>query len=349
MRPSKSLRHPTAMKSLICAVLLALPLAGQNAGLGFLNHNHPVLDAHNCYPYEGQWTNRIDRALTAGFPVSIEQDMAWYVDPATGKGRAVVSHSADSKGPEPELRDYFFERVRPIVEAALKDGDRSRWPVIILHFDFKDVRPELLHAVWDVLGTYESWITTVPKTADPHHLEPFDRKPLLVVTEDSDAQAKVFYDDLPVGARLRLFGSAHPVKIPGSTSEERAHAAATMTPKQLLTEKPTNYRRWWNNSWAVVEEGGQRHAGEWSESKDRRLRSLVNYAHRQGFWIRFYTLDGFPQAEDQGWGQTYNFGSRDAVVPRWQAAWNAGVDFVATDQYEDLAALVRSQSAKRSK
>jgi hypothetical protein len=212
---------------------------------------------------------------------------------------------------------------------------------------FKDVRPELLHAVWDVLGTYESWITTVPKTADPNQVGLFDAKPLLVVTEDSDAQAKVFYDDLPVGARLRLFGSAHPTTIPGSTSAERAHAAATMTPEQLLHEKPTNSRRWWNNSWAVVEEGGQRHAGGWTAASDRRLRSLVDYAHRQGFWIRFYTLDGFPPEEDQGWGQSYNFGSREAVLPRWQAAWNAGVDFIATDQYEDLARLVRDQLPKR--
>jgi len=332
---------PSQLSALLAAALLALPLAAQSTGLGFLNRNRPVVDAHNCYPYEGQWANRIDRALTVGFPVSIEQDMAWYVDPATGQGRAVVSHSDKPKGPEPGLRDYFFERVRPIVEAALKDGDRSRWPVIILHFDFKDVRPELLHAVWDVLGEYQSWITTAPKTADPNRLEPFDPKPLLVITEDSDAQAKVFYDDLPVGARLRLFGSAHPTKIPGSTSAERSHAAATMAPKELVTEKPTNYRRWWNNSSAVVEEGGQHQAGDWTAEDDRRLRTLVDYAHRQGFWIRFYTLDGFAPDEDQGWGQAYNFGSREAVLPRWRAAWDAGVDFIATDQYEDMARVVK--------
>jgi len=25
------------------------------------------------------------------------------------------------------MRDYFFERVRPIIEKALKDGNRSDW------------------------------------------------------------------------------------------------------------------------------------------------------------------------------------------------------------------------------
>src|SRR5437764_11361117 len=102
-------------------VLLALPAFGQGT-LDYLNHNRPVLDAHNCYPYKGDWADRIDRALSTGFPVGIEQDMAWYVDSKTGTGRAVVSHTAKVTGSEPELRAYFFEKVRPIVEKALQEN-----------------------------------------------------------------------------------------------------------------------------------------------------------------------------------------------------------------------------------
>ena len=36
-----------------------------------------LLDAHNAYPYHGQWRDRIDRALATGVPVAIEQDLAW--------------------------------------------------------------------------------------------------------------------------------------------------------------------------------------------------------------------------------------------------------------------------------
>jgi hypothetical protein len=90
-----------------------------------------------CYPYEGRWADRIDRALALGFPVSIEQDIAWAADPATGNGRPVVSHTPKTTGSEPTLRAYFFERVRPIVERALATNDRDHWPLIILHFDFK--------------------------------------------------------------------------------------------------------------------------------------------------------------------------------------------------------------------
>ncbi|MEO6966232.1 MAG: hypothetical protein ABI076_10115, partial [Acidobacteriaceae bacterium] len=105
--------------------------AAQHPDLKFLNQNRPTLDAHNCYPYDGHWNNRVPRALNSGFPVSIEQDLAWYVDPATGKGRVVVSHTPKPTGAEPTLQDYFFKQVRPIVEKALAENKRNEWPLII--------------------------------------------------------------------------------------------------------------------------------------------------------------------------------------------------------------------------
>jgi hypothetical protein len=147
-----------------------------------------------------------------------------------------------------------------------------------------------------------------------------------------------------VGAKLRLFGSAHTQEVETGPRERRIHLAATLPPEKLLTDPPTNYRRWWNNSWYLVEEGGQKKAGDWTEADDRRLRALVDYAHHLGYWIRFYTLDGFPAADEHGWDDGYNFGSQEAVLTRWKAALAAGVNFIATDQYEDLAALMRADA-----
>ena len=301
----------------------------------------PIVDAHNCYPYEGRWADRIDRALGTGSPVGIEQDLAWSVDAASGLGRVVVSHSSKTTGREPTLKDYFFEHVRPLVERALRENDRSRWPLIVVHFDIKDNRAELHHAVWNLLGAYESWITTALKTADDHKLARLDVKPLLVLTEDNDAQEKVFFNQVPLGSKLRLFGSAHTSTIPGASDRERAHAAATLPPEALLADRPTNYRRWWNSSWQVVEEGGQRAAGEWTARSEKRLRALVDHAHKLGFCIRFYTLDGFAATDNRGWDEGYNFGSLQAVRARWRAAISARVDLIATDQYEDLADMMR--------
>lgn len=328
------------MRRLLLAFWVSTSLFGQKPDLAFLDHNRSVLDAHNCYPYEGQWRDRLQRALSTGRPVAIEQDLAWYVDPKTGAGRIAVTHSAKTNGSEPGLRDYFFEPVRPVIEQALRENRQETWPLVILHFDFKDNRRELLQAVWKLLGEYEDWMVTAEKSGDPRRLHPMTRRPLLVLTEDSDEQEKVFFSEVPEGGRLRLFGSAHTRKNPGKDAGKRAHLAATMKPEQLLAEHPTNYRRWWNNSWAEVEEGGQTKAGDWTAADNRRLRALVDRAHELGFWIRFYTLDGFTAAEDKGWTASYNFGSRAAVEIRWRAAMAAGVDLIATDQYEDLDSVM---------
>jgi hypothetical protein len=314
-----------------------------DSNLRILNNNRPILDAHNCYPYEGRWSDRITTALGAGFPVSIEQDLAWFVDPASGHGRVVLSHNENATASDPELRNYFFERVRPIVEKALASGDSSHWPLIVLHFDFKQVQKPLLHAVWDLLGEYQGWLTTAVKTADPHELSPFDRKPILVITEDSDEQQAVFYDEVPVGSRLRLFGSAHTHPLPEGDRQAELHLAATLSPDQLLSERPTTYRRWWNGSWVQVEEGGQPKAGAWTEADRTRLHALVDHAHALGYWVRFYTLDGFDPEEGRqnGWFAPYNFGSRSAVELRWQAALDANVNFIATDQYTELGRYMR--------
>lgn len=321
-------------------LIVSAVVAQERRPAELINGGRPMVDAHNCYPYEGRWADRIDRALAATPPVSIEQDLAWYADPATGAGRAVISHTTKTTGSEPTLREHFFERVRPIVEKALAENDQAHWPVLILHFDFKSNEASLLHAVWNLLGEYEGWLTTAVKTTDPSKLMPFQRKPLLVLTEDSDAQEQVFFSEVPAGAKLRLFGSAHSTKIPDGTPQEKMHIAATLAPEKLLTERPTNYRRWWNNSWYEVEEGGQNHAGKWTPDDEQRLKSLVDHAHRLGFWIRFYTLDGFTAEENKGWDQNYNFGSRSSVELRWKAAAAAGVDMIATDQYEDLSAFL---------
>ena len=341
------MRHKTISLIAVLATVLLSHLAAlaQTADLDFLYHNQPILDTHNCYPYEGHWNDRIQRALNSGFPVSIEQDLAWYVDPATGKGRVVVSHTPHPTGQEPTLEEYFFKQVSPVVEKSIAENKRSQWPLIVLHFDFKDNQAALLEAVWKILGQHEDWLSTAVKTSDPAKLSPIDRKPILVVTEEADEQQKVFYDALPIGARLRLFGSAHTQAAPENmTKDQRAHWAVTISPEELLKEKPTNYRRWWNSSWYTVEEGGAPQGGDWTEADNKRLRALVDHAHAKGYWVRFYALDVFAPGEDQGWGMSYNFGSREAVVLRWKAAISAGVNFIPTNQYEALAPYLKQDA-----
>lgn len=268
-----------------------------------------LLDAHNCYPYEGRFADRIERALKTGLPVAIEQDLAW-----DGQ-RSLVSHEKKLHGGEPTMKEYFFERVRPLVEEAIQKGERKKWPLIVLNLDFKSNEPEHHRAVWELLGEYEGWLTTAKKGSMK-----LEWKPLLVLTGDDDGQERVFTS----GERLRVFGA---VKV------KRGEMPQT---------KASPYRRWWNNPWAVVEEGGQTKAGGWTQDDEAKLTALVRQAHRMGLWIRFYTLNGHPKeaGKERGWFDGYNFGSLEAARLRWAAARRAGVDFVATDQYEDYASAV---------
>src|SRR5213078_3159217 len=263
-----------------------------------------LLDAHNCYPYYEWWFDRIDRALSAGTPVAIEQDLLWAKNPRTGKMASVLSHGAPPTGTEPGMREYFFERVRPIVEKALLDGNRGDWPLITLNLDLKSEEPDHLQAIWALLSDYRDWLTTAARTDDLAKLEPLQVRPILVLTGESDAQRHVFYDEVRVGGRLLVFGA-----VKTNTSDPSA------APEVLAPNQADNYHRWWNNAWRVVEPEGQQNAGAWTAEKESRLNQLVAYAHKRNLWIRFYTLDGASKAElsCNGWFRTYNFGSKEAV------------------------------------
>jgi hypothetical protein len=308
----------------------------QETPTGLTPGTRVLLDAHNAYPYDGAHADRLTRALSTGTPIAIEQDLVWYREPRTGVARSVVSHGPPMSGNEPSLDDYFFETIRPIVERALRENHRERWPVITLNLDFKTNEPEHHAAVWALLGRYESWLTTA-RRMNGDEIADLEPGPLLVLTGEADEQEQSFSGDVPVGGRLRLFGAVHSRLAQAGTPAEAPVRAGEQLP-ELSPGPRSNYRRWWNHPWGVVELGGQNRAGEWTATDERRLRALVSTAHDAGLWIRFYTLNGHDPSDTSGdWTRGYNFGSKHAAELRWQAAIRAGVDFVAVDQYEDFA------------
>jgi hypothetical protein len=326
------------LQGLLLVISLWVSLCGAAAQEGAAPGTRSVMDAHNCYPYFEWWADRIDRALSGGTPVAIEQDPYWYTDPQSKRSWSVVAHGPPVTGHEPTIEQYFFERIRPIVEEALRNGNRGDWPLITLNLDFKTEEPQHLAATWALLNKYRTWLTSAPRTSDSSKLEALDVKPVLVLTGESDAQASVFYDQVPVGARLLVFGAVH------------THTRDPMAAAEVLEPEPaSNYRRWWNNAWSVVERGGQTQAGEWARADELRLRSLVEHAHAHNLWIRFYTLDGATKEElsCHGWFQSYNFGSLAAAQQRWNAAVKAGVDYIASDQYEQLGAFLHGMKSKK--
>jgi hypothetical protein len=156
---------------------------------------------------------------------------------------------------------------------------------------------------------------------------------MLVLTGSNDRQQVDFHDIVPVGQKLLLFGAINDVAIPGATPAEKSVNYATLPAETVIPVNITNYRRWVNFPWAVVEAGGQGKAADWSATDNARLRALVTRAHAMKLWIRFYTLNG----EDAKPAGGYNFGSAAAALDRWKAAIDAKTDFLATDQYEQFA------------
>ncbi|MDQ8160527.1 MAG: hypothetical protein P3B76_08730 [Gemmatimonadota bacterium] len=320
------------------AALLALTFMVAQSGDGFGPGTRVLLDAHNAYPERGQWSTRIHDALATGLPLAIEQDLHWQTAGAAGPV-SVVAHDDDALDGAPTLEAHFFATIRPVMERALAENRRETWPLITLNLDFKDNTPAHLDYVWEVLSRYDAWLTTAPRTATPADPAPFRVGPLLVLTGSDTAQRRRFHDDVPVGASLRVFGAMRPVPVPGDTKAQRARRAMRMTPAQHIDRAVDNYARWVNFPWSVIEAGGQQQAGAWTGSDAARLTAFVQRAHARGFWIRFYTLDGFAAADDRGFTASYNFGSPEAAASRWRAAITAGVDFVATDQYAAFSAL----------
>lgn len=324
----------------LLAVLATSALVGQSpASLeknGLAPGSRVRLHAHNCYPQKGLWTDRIERALNTGArPIVIEQDLVWR------DGEPVVAHELAAAASAPTLEQHFFARVGPMLDRALSARQTADWPIVVLHLDFKTNEAEHHAAVWGLLGKYERWLTTAERVADPSRAMPLVPGPLLVLTERGPGQEAVFHDAVPAGGRLRIFGTVAPLPPPAGREKDATWAAIAPV-ESLIPGGATNYRRWTNHAWAAIEAGGPRAAGEWTPEDRARLRQVVKRAHDNGLWVRFYTLNGHGPDANRGWGDSYNFGTLGAARVRWRAAIEAGVDFVATDQYEEFAGELES-------
>ncbi|MEQ1691234.1 MAG: hypothetical protein ABMA00_08120, partial [Gemmatimonas sp.] len=223
-----------------------------------------LLDAHNAYPERGQWADRIERALATGTPLAIEQDLYWSKPQGSAAFTSVVAHDDDALVGAPTLKAHFFERIRPIMEQAIRDDRRDTWPLIVLNLDFKDNAPAHLDHVWALVNEYAPWLTFAARTSTPNQREPFTVGPLLVLSGSDTAQRRRFHDDVPVGTPLYVFGAIPPAHVAGKTKGQRARQAIRMNAQEHIAQPADNFARWVNFPWSVVEEGGQNSARAWT-------------------------------------------------------------------------------------
>src|SRR5580692_7374176 len=118
--------------SIAPAVVIAIAAAAGATG-AFAPGSRTVILSHNAYPDHGKYADRLDRAIAAGLPFATEQDLAWI------DGKSLEIHgSKNASGDDPTLETYFFPKVKPIVEKALKEGNKGNWPLVTLYLDIKN-------------------------------------------------------------------------------------------------------------------------------------------------------------------------------------------------------------------
>jgi hypothetical protein len=330
-------------------VLLGMLAAPPKDETWFAPGKRTTLLAHNAFPDGNKWTDRLDRALSAGTPSMIEIDLIWKKDSKTGQFRSYVSRPESFTGEELDMNHYFFPKVRPMVEKALKAGNRKDWPLIVLFLDIKDNAPEHVQELWNKAGEYEGWLTTAVKTSDPAKPSPLDLKPLMIVVNDKadSTQEECFYNRLPVGGKLRIFGAAKTYSPPrsGKKGQPPSVDLSEIDPAKYFLEPAGNYRRWVARPWNLIEKGGVAKAGDWTPAEEQRLAAFATQAHKLGYLIGFYHLNGHAPDAGKGWEEESNFGSLERAKIRWTAALKAGVDLISTDQYEEVAALIRKNGS----
>ncbi len=157
-----------------------------------------LLDAHNCYPEQGKFADRLPRALALPMPIAIEQDLVW----SGNENR--VSHEIQHAAHAPTLEQNFFLPLRSRMEAALQSKDRSQWPLVTLNLDFKTAEPAQLENLHALLAKYRPWLTTARKGFGAE----LQLGPLLVLLGDPAVNEEVFYTRRALGDEILAFGAA---------------------------------------------------------------------------------------------------------------------------------------------
>jgi hypothetical protein len=272
------------------------------------------ISAHNCYPADRTDNPRLTEALALGID-NIEIDLGW--DDAAGQ--LIIGHDATPR------RGVAYPRLDTSLIPALE----SHWKVprpdgapTVLTIDWKTGRPEAVRQFKDLLDAHPDWFSSAPKSAD----SPLTVRRLTVCFSGSDA-AKNAYDALiPSGGTYRAFRD----RVISGRYE--ADVAA------YIPSPSTAYLRFLAFSWGAIEQGGPASAGEWTRAEADRLRALMTLAHRRGFRVRFYSLNGHSGPPGGG----YRFADDEAAKIRWTAAAAAGVDWVAGDEYREMVDALRA-------
>jgi len=275
--------------------------------------------AHNCYPSRSESNARLVEALNLGID-NIEIDLGWD----ERAGTLIVGHDVAPR--EGVVYPEFEAYLVPAIEAYWRKYPDAFAPSV-LTIDWKTAKPEALAKFKAFLDAHADWFSSAPKAEK----SALTTRRLTVCFTGSDS-AKDLYDSMiPPGGTYRAFRD----KVFGQGGKFELDAAA------YIPGKSTAYHRFLTFHWGVVEQGGPALAKDWTSEDSKRLSKLVARAHEQGFRVRFYCLNGHTGTLLSG----YQFVNDDAAITRWKEARKAEVDWIASDEYQEIAKVFRSEMA----
>ena len=275
------------------------------------------LHAHNCYPKHGAGYDRLARARRAGL-TAFELDLAW----SEARSRTVLSHETKLDGHEPTIEQYFFEPFLPELR-KLPAGK----PGILLFFDFKSDHPGPVKEVYRLLSLHRDLVTTAGTRGDPPD-KPLRFGPLTVILTGDNSAIAQFEKLTPDGEPYLAMGNREPLDRKFQENIEN-----------YIPALATAFYRVFNFEWKHIERDPNFQAGPFTPAKRARLQALVKLAHAKGYWLRTWTLN----ATNADWGSNQNFGSKPAMLERWRAALEVGVEMVVTDEYELAGGFLRAE------
>jgi hypothetical protein len=296
------------------SALIACLLSVATAALAADPKPKPLpISAHNCYPIDGLGSNRLRESLALGID-NIEVDLGWDAE----KKRLIVSHDP---APKPGLEYPSFEEfIQPVLDAH----DRPDGAPTVLTLDWKTDDPAAVARLKAFLDDHTDVFSSAPKAEK----SPLTVRKLTVCFSGSD-KAKALYDDLIAkGGTYRAFADV--VHRRGAYRED---------PASYAKEPASAYHRFLTIDWDAVEAGGPPLAREWLREEAARLEAIVKTAHANGYRVRFYCLN----IRGPVLSINYRFTSPDAARIRWNAAADAGADWIASDDYREIVSEMRKR------
>lgn len=274
--------------------------------------------AHNCYPSRGRSRERIEEALRLGID-NIEIDLGW--DPL--KKRLIVTHEAEPKlNPNaPEFESYLL----PALMDHWKSPRADKAPTI-LTIDWKTSRPEAVSRFKEFLDRRADWFTSAPKNQNARGALEVRR---LTVCFTGSEKAKDRYDELiPENGVYRAFKDQVFGGDGSYLDDVQDYAPTPASP----------YHRFVTIAWSHIERGGQPLSKDWTKAEQTRLCSIVRRVHEQGYRLRIYCLNG----RGRNPLDPYAFPSSRSARLRWLAAYRAGADWIASDNYQELVEALKA-------